>query len=132
MFARARAASGLAVLLAGLAGCTPYSNTKSESSAVDDRLSVESRERTKSLRLSEVRDIGAGIFVFPRSSSFPETLSDFLQAHPELKVVTVSQSADMTTGVFDQTDSRANSMIVVLEARGANLASPLKNARLSK
>jgi hypothetical protein len=105
----------LSALCLGITGCTPYANTPNETSAPNDRLTPTEREQTKASRLAEVRDIGAGIFVFPRDAHFPETLSDFRQVHPELRIISVAQSADTTVGVLDQTDSRANSQIVVVE-----------------
>lgn len=81
---------GLAAFtLPALSGCAVESGPKApEPDPVIVRLATEKQ------RLDSIRDVGNGVFVFPAVDSFPETLSDFREKRPELRVVSVTQGVD--------------------------------------
>jgi hypothetical protein len=88
-----------------------------EVGSVASRLSDTEREYSKASRLGAVKDVGNGVFVFPRDQYFPETLSDFLGENKDrYELMSVTQGADISTGAVtnDWRDSRANSMVVVV------------------
>ena len=97
-----------------LPGCV-QSNSPQAEGAVASRLSGIERWRSMAARLAAVKDVGNGVFVFPRDESFPETLSDFIENNKDrYQLISVTQGADITAGWGDTTDSRANSMVVVV------------------
>jgi len=97
-----------------LPGCV-QSNSPHAEGAVASRLSDAERERSMADRLAAVRPVGNGVFVFPRDEYFPETLSDFRAKNKDrYEVISVTQGPDITAGALDTTDSRANSMVVVV------------------
>lgn len=111
------AAIGLAALtLPTLAGCDLGASAPSSAQSTPTaRMNPAERAATKSERLSSVVDVGFGIYVFPVGKEFAETLADFKEAHPELKITSVTQGPDETHGMLDQTYARSNSFIIVTE-----------------
>ena len=107
--------AGLSSLCLGLVGCSDSQKTKSYSE-LDSPMTPIRRKETLEKRLSEVRDVDGGVFVFPRSFTFPETLADFRKAHPEYKILSVTQGPDVTRNPYGYTeDSRADVMIVLVD-----------------
>ena len=81
----------LSALCFGISGCGR--NVTSSDAALNDdtRLTPAAREQTKQDRLNQIRPLGNGVFLFPRSPYFPETVSDWREAHPNFHVTTVME-----------------------------------------
>jgi hypothetical protein len=88
-----------AMALAGfsLPGCKERAPAGPSVGSAADRLSTVDRESSKASRLGEVHDVGNGIFVFPATRTFPETLSDFREANPDLRIISVTNGTDIAT-----------------------------------
>ena len=97
--------------LSGCADSAPHSNEAVASA----RMPAPERMSTRESRLHEVHDVGNGVYVFPTDKYFAETLSDFMEKHPDLKLVSVSNGPDVTYYQGDSTHSRSDSQIVVFE-----------------
>ena len=94
-------------------GCDSHYGVKD--GMASDRMPPVTRTQTREERLAQVVDLGNGVFVFPNSTTFPETLADFRASKPDLRVVSVSQGPQITSGVGGNTDTRSNSFVVVTE-----------------
>jgi hypothetical protein len=108
-----------AMALAGfsLPGCEERAPAGPSVGSAADRLSTVDRESSKTSRLGEVHDVGNGIFVFPATRTFPETLSDFREANPNLRIVSVTNGVDVRYFVqgVNSAYSQSASFIVVTE-----------------
>jgi hypothetical protein len=93
-------------------GTAPPSDAKAVASA---RLDPGTRAMTKSDRLSRIADVGNGVYVFPATKDFPETLSDFKESKPELIITSITQGTDETHGIGSNTYARSNTFIVNTE-----------------
>lgn len=93
-------------------GTAPPSDAKAVASA---RLDLGDRATTKSDRLSKIVDVGNGVFVFPATKDFPETLSDFKESRPDLIVTSITQGTDETHGFGNTTYARSNTFVVNTE-----------------
>jgi hypothetical protein len=108
-----------AMALAGfsLPGCEERAPAGPSIGSAADRISTVDRESSKTSRLGEVCDVGNGIFVFPATRTFPETLSDFREANPNLRIVSVTNGVDVRYFVqgVNSAYSQSASFIVVTE-----------------
>jgi hypothetical protein len=115
--ALAWATIGLAAIsFPAFAGCHAGTGAPSGATSIPSaRLNPAERSATKTDRLEKVVDAGFGIYVFPADNSFAETLADFKQTHPDIKITSITQGPDETHGMADQTYARSNTFIVVTE-----------------
>ena len=108
---------GLAAFtLPTLVGCDAPTGVPSGAVSVPSaRLNPAERSATKTERLGKVVDAGFGIYVFPADNSFAETLADFKEAHPDIKITSVTQGPDETHGLGNARYARSNTFIVITE-----------------
>lgn len=84
--------------------------------SVDDRMSSEERALTREVRLAQIRDLGNGVFVFPATRDFPETLADFRETHPHIICVTPGPGATelyYSSHLYREAHMQYNSFVVV-------------------
>lgn len=102
-----------AFTLPALSGCSADATPGGTEAAASTRMPAGERESTRQERLKEVRDTGNGVYVFPTGKYLAETLSDFIDAHPELKLISLTHGPDVTYHAGNATHSRSDSMIAV-------------------
>lgn len=84
-----------ALQITGVLGCT------SERPATEMELANKAAAE-KMVRLSKVLDYGNGVYVFDcYDREFAKTISDFIETHPELEIVSTVTGTDRTGGTLD-------------------------------
>ena len=112
----AAAIGALAFGAATLPGCGDYSPAGRGRSPADSANSFNAAAMpTTAARLALVTGYGNMVYVFPMAF-FPQTLSDFLTANPELKLVSLSQGMEVS-GLESNRSAFADNFVVAFEKK---------------
>ena len=117
----AAAISALAFGAATLPGCGDgYSPAGQGRSPADSANSFNAAAMpTTAARLALVTGYGNMVYVFPMAF-FPQTLSDFLTANPELRLVSFSQGMEVTSETGSYRFAHAENFVAAFEIKGDN------------